>query len=203
MYWFTASQSLASGSSKSISRDLLAADGAVRAAHLDRHALDHVAMQPAVLRDQRRRFALQQLGEHFGARLGGERRVQLGDGGAHALDQQHVAVARALGRAAVRADVEAVRRGVAKLGEPRERGLLDMALGEARTHSDRLGDLLGVLHADFAGHQLGKEEVAGGGERACFRDVVRNRCVRRSDRRSLRTFSIIESAHEYSSSRIG
>ena len=29
--------------------DLLAADGAVGAAHLDRHALDHVAMQPAVL----------------------------------------------------------------------------------------------------------------------------------------------------------
>ena len=55
--------------------DLLAADGAVRAANLDRNTLDHVAMQPAVLLDQRGRYRLRQLGEHFGPRFGGQRWV--------------------------------------------------------------------------------------------------------------------------------
>ena len=117
MYWFTASQSLASGIVEVDQPDLLAADGAVRAANLDRHALDHVAMQPAVLLDQRAAFpSCSQLGEHFGPRLGVQRRVELGNGRAQAFDQKHIAVARSLGLVAIRADVEAVRRGVAKFG---------------------------------------------------------------------------------------
>ena len=125
-----------------------------------------IAMQPAVLLDQRRRLASEEPGEQLRARLGAKRRVELRDGGAHALDEQHVAVVLAFRRAAVWADVEAVGRGVAKLGEPSERGFLDMALGDARTHSAASTILLGVFHADFAGHQLRKEEVAGGDEGA-------------------------------------
>ena len=109
---------------------LLAADGSVGAPHLDRHALDEVAMQPPVLGDQRWRLRVAQLGEDLGAGLGGQGRIEPGDGGAQAVEKQHLAVVLALGRAAVGADVEAVRRGVAKLGEPRERGFLDVALGD-------------------------------------------------------------------------
>ena len=51
---------------------LLAAHGSIGTSHLDRHALDEVAMQPPVLRDQRRRFRVAQFGEDLGARFGGQ-----------------------------------------------------------------------------------------------------------------------------------
>src|SRR5262249_16600815 len=66
--------------------------------------------------------------------LGGERRIQTADRGPHTVDEQHVAVIGPLRCAAVRADVNPGRRGIAKLGQPCERSFLDVAFGEAPTH---------------------------------------------------------------------
>ena len=104
--WLTASQSLASGSSKSISRTCSPPMVPSGRADLDRNAFDHVAVQPAVLGHQERRLRLHQPVQHFGPRLGGERRVQPCDGGAHPVDEQHIAVIGPLRRGSVRADVE-------------------------------------------------------------------------------------------------
>src|SRR4029450_9061366 len=64
-----------------------------------------------------------------------KRRVELGNGRTHPFNQQHLAVVRSLRLVAIRADVETIRRDITKFRQPRERSLLHMALGEARTHS--------------------------------------------------------------------
>jgi hypothetical protein len=134
MYWFT-KPVVGIRIVKVDQAHLHAAYGAIRAADLHRNALDDVAMQTAVLRNEGRRLRLKDLIDRVSARFSLKSRIQLRDGGSHPLDEQHIAVACALGVVAVRADFGAVRRGVAKFDQPSERGLFDMAFGETRTHA--------------------------------------------------------------------
>ena len=116
---------------------LLAADGAIRPPHLDRHALDEVAMQPPVLGGQRRRLRISDFGEYVSASFKCEVRVQPLYRRAQTVDQEHIAVVCALRRPSVGADLNAVDRRVAEFREPSEGGLLNVAFSKTR-HGFRL-----------------------------------------------------------------
>ena len=112
----------------------IAGDASVLAGDLDRHALDQVAVQPAVLFDERGRFGLLDLAQHFVERLGGEVWVEALECFAQAGGQQDLGMAHALRRGAVRGDIRPVPHRVAQRGKPFEGSVLDDRLRK-RTHA--------------------------------------------------------------------
>lgn len=106
---------------------LFAANRAVCAPNLNRHPLDHVTVEPAVLLDKGWGFGLSKFREDFRTGLCGKGWVEFGDCGADTLDKEHITVASALRLPAIWADVEAVGGRVTQFFQPSEGGFFDMA----------------------------------------------------------------------------
>ena len=109
----------------------IAADIAVLPGNLDGHALNQIAVQAAVLLDEREGLRLPHLAQHVLQRRGGQVRVEACERLAEPTGQQHLIVAAALRRRTFRTDVRSVRHGIAKPGEPFESGVLHLAFGES------------------------------------------------------------------------
>jgi len=114
---------------------VVALQHAVFAVELDRHAFDEEAVEAPVLLDQPRILSLTHPAQRVRARLSGQGGVQAVDRGAQTVGERHIAIAGPFGVLAVGRNIVAVPGGVAQPGQPFERGLLDVALGEGSAHA--------------------------------------------------------------------
>ena len=130
----------------------ISADAPVLAGDLDRHALDQIPMEPAVLLDEQGGLGLLYLAQYLLQRLGRQVRVEPFECFVEARGQQHLVVADTLGRGAIRGNVRPVQHRVPEPG----RAMIERRprRGFPRISCQGLHRLFGFGEADFSGHEL-------------------------------------------------
>ena len=108
----------------------IATDATVLPGTLHGHAFDQVAVEAAVLLDERGRLRLPQLAQRLLLRLGRQLRVEARHRLAEPASQQHLTMAGALRLWPLRADIRPVQHGIAQPGKPAERGVLHLGFGD-------------------------------------------------------------------------
>ena len=91
-------------------------------------------MQAAVFFDEIGRFVIEHAADGVSARLFGNGRVDLGDAGLKAFDEDGVLEGGALRRGAIGGNVAAMKIGPAERFERLDAGMFDVVFGEAERH---------------------------------------------------------------------